>query len=385
MTPRGDTNGARLRVLFLIKNLAPGGAEQLLLTHLHLIDRTRFETHVAHVLDAGGEFMEDIRRSCDATIRLSRRNRTRSHGGWGLARLLLTTRYDVVHIHSPVLGSMARVLLRLRPRRVRPRIVSTEHLVWNGYHPVTRAVNRWTIRGDDWVYAVSTSVMDSMEVPHRDRVQLLVHGVELGRFAPDPKNRVDLRSSLGVANDTLLIGCIANFRDQKNHPLLIEILAELMRRHTNFACILAGSGPLEDDIRDLVRARCLGDRVRLLGVRGDIPQLLGAIDVLVLTSLWEGLPVVVMEALAAGRPIVASDVDGIHDVLHDSTAAFLFEPSEASIPAVCDVLDDLQRDPVRREAMGRDALALASQFDASRATSSMCERYLALIGLGPGR
>lgn len=384
MTRRDETAVERVRVLFLIKVLAPGGAEQLLLSHLHLIDRTRFETHVAHVFDDGGDFPEEVRRSCDATIRLSRGNRAGSHGVWGLARLLLTSRYDIVHIHSPVLGSMARLLLRLRPRR-RPRIVSTEHVVWSGYHPLTRAINRWTIRGDDWVFAVSVSVMESIDVPHRDRVQVLIHGVELGRFAPDPRIRSEVRSSLGVTSNTLLIGCIANFRDQKNHPLLIEILAELMRRRTDFACILAGSGPLEEATRELVLSRGLGDRVQMLGVRGDIPRLLGAIDVLMLTSLWEGLPVVVMEALASGRPVVASDVDGIHDVLHESNAAYLFEPVVASIPDVCEVLDDLQKDAVKRSEMGREALALADEFDASRATTEMCERYLSLVTRGDGR
>lgn len=384
MTDRPGTTGTgRIKVLYLIKVLAPGGAEQLLLTHLRLLDRARFEAHVAHIFDRGGDFPEQVRSSCDATIRLSRRNSPRSYGVVRLARLLLGTRYDVVHIHSPVLGSMARLIVRLRPRRWRPRIVTTEHLVWHGYHPATRWLNRWTTRDDDRIYAVSVAVRDSIVVPRPDRVRLLVHGVDLDRFATTDESRSRMRSELGVSDQTLLIGCVANFREQKNHALLVEILAELSRRTVDYRCAMVGAGPLEEATRRLVAARGLEGAVSILGVRDDVPALLGAMDVVVLTSLWEGLPVAVMEALAAGRPIVATDVDGIHEVLHDSPAAFLFPPELGAIPVVCDELATLAADPGERVRMGRAARDLSARFDAANATRELSACYEELVRSAP--
>lgn len=373
----------RTRVLYLIKALGPGGAEQLLLTHLKFIDRSKYDVHVAHVFNLDGQFYEDVIGACDRIVRLSRRNNPGSFGVLRLARLLLTERFDIVHIHSPLLGSMARLILRLRRRAARPVVVTTEHLVWRGYHRATRLINRLSIRFDDWVFAVSPEVRQSMVVKHPERVEVLAHGVDLSVFRPDPGRGLGERDRLGIDHDSFVIGTIANYRPQKNHELVLAIAAELERDRTSFTWVLAGSGPLESTIRSRIEQLGLGDCVRLLGIADDSAALLNAIDVFVLTSLWEGLPVVLMEALASGLPIVASDVEGIHDAVHGSESAVLLDLGPSAVGDFRDVLSDLRRNPGRRASMGRAALDLSRRFDAVRVTALMCARYVALLGAGP--
>jgi len=379
VTPAPPTDAPVIRVLILVKTLVPGGAERLIETQLESLDRSRFRVDVAYVLDRGGDFPERIRRLCNRMIKLRRGNHRRGIGAIGLVRLVVRERYDVIHIHSPVLGSIARLVARLIPRSRRPSLVTTEHLVWDNYHPVTRFMNKITIQGDDRVFAVGSEVLASMSLRHPERAEVLIHGVDREHFRPDPVLRRETRTNLGLDDETFVIAVTAHFRRQKNHELLVRILSELDRRDVRFVCLLAGTGELENVIRRRVEKAGLGSRVRFLGLVDDTAGILVASDVFMLTSLWEGLPVALMEALACGCPVVASDVDGIHDTLVDSGAGYLFDPRVADVTSVCDVLALVASDAELRQRMSREATVIAAGFDAARSVNAVAAAYEQLV------
>jgi glycosyltransferase involved in cell wall biosynthesis len=141
------------------------------------------------------------------------------------------------------------------------------------------------------------------------RTRVVPNGIDLGQFAQANIDSVALRRELGLPHDAVLIGHVGRFVEQKNHRLLVEIFAEIARARADVALVLVGAGHLQPEIRERVARLDLTDRVRFLGIRRDLPRILPGLDALLMPSLYEGLPVVLVEAQAAGIPsVVASTI-----------------------------------------------------------------------------
>lgn len=191
-------------------------------------------------------------------------------------------------------------------------------------------------------------LVDELGVP-ADRVAVIVNGVDSDRFAPAPRN-VALRRTLGAEDDTILIGCIARLHDDKDHPTLLRAFARLIARGGTSRCrlTLIGEGEARRSIEALVREFGLENHVMLLGERADIVDLMPQLDILALASRTEGLPMVLLEAMACGVPCVATSVGGIPGLFADG-GGDLIEPGDAG--ALADALQRLCEDEeVRRRA-----------------------------------
>lgn len=138
------------------------------------------------------------------------------------------------------------------------------------------------------------------------QVTIIPNAVDAARFRYNPETRERMRRDLDV-KDKLVIGCVARFRPEKNHRFLLNVLSEILKREKDAILLFAGDGPCEDDIRLQTQKMGLQDNVVFLGMRTDIPDILQAMDVFVLASLWEGLPVTGIEAQASGLHCVVSD------------------------------------------------------------------------------
>ena len=136
----------------------------------------------------------------------------------------------------------------------------------------------------------------------------------------------EARRALGLDEDAPVAGMIACFKPQKNPLAFIRICAQILKEEPRARFIVAGDGILRPDIEDLARSLSVDRQIKLLGWRRDIPLLLKAMDVLVLPSLWEGLPRVVPQAFLSGVPVVASSVDGVPEVLRDGENGYLIPP-----------------------------------------------------------
>ncbi|MFI5047754.1 MAG: glycosyltransferase [Acidimicrobiia bacterium] len=319
----------RTRVLWLMKGLGPGGAERLLVEHARGHAEADFSYDVAYVLRAKTHLVPALE-SCGVTTQALGVDRELDPR-WvlRLRRLLRGGRFDVVHAHSPLPASVARLLVRAMPRATRPRFVYTEHNRWQSHHALTRAANRATFSLNDAIFAVSDDVRESIDARHRGTVEVLTHGIDLDAVRAHASDRDAVRTELGVGDGVALAVTVANLRATKNYPGLLEAARAVADRGLPVRFAAAGQGPLATEVQAEHDRLGLGDTFRLLGYRTDATRLIAAADVYVLASHHEGLPVTVMEALALGVPVVAPAVGGLPEVVRTGDNGILVAPGDA--------------------------------------------------------
>jgi glycosyltransferase involved in cell wall biosynthesis len=372
---------ARTRVLWLVKGLGPGGAEQLLLLAAGVVDRQRFDYRLAYVRPDKTHLVPEFEDRGLVPVRLGAE--PGSLGSWlGPLRQAMSDA-DVVHAHSPVLAAAARLTARTLPPARRPVVVTTEHNEWTSHRPSTRILNALTAPLDAHHWAVSDQVKDTVWSSRRAGYEVLVHGIDPGAVAPEPTARARVRAELGVTDDEVLSLTVANLRRNKDYPNLLRAAREALDEEPRLRFAAVGQGPLAGEITALHDELGLGDRFRLLGYRRDVHDLIAAADVFTLASAHEGLPVAVMEAFAGGLPVVATAVGGVPSQVQDGAHGLLVPPGRPD--ALAAALVALARDPQARSRMGTNARARAGEYDIRRAVEVQEERYAALVdavGLG---
>jgi len=353
--------GRPIRVLWLIKGLGRGGAELLLSTAARVRNRDAFEYEAAYLLDYKSELAGELRR-LGVPVHLLRA-RTEFDLGWAvrLRKLLLDRPVDVVHVHSPYVAGIVRLIVRTIPRRMRPRLLSTEHNAWGSFTLPTRLLNGATFLLDDGHLAVSEAVRRSIPGPLRTKVQVLNHGIPVDDARALTSERNTVRKELGIAEDEFAIGTVANYRSQKGYPHLFEAAAAVVNAGVPARFVSVGHGALHDQIHALHKQSGLGDRFMLLGRREDAIRVMSGCDVFALASLYEGLPLAVMEALTLGLPVVATEVGGIPELVTNGVEGLLVPAARPQLLA--GALVSLYRDPARCARMATAARIRSSDFD----------------------
>lgn len=349
------------RVLALIKGLGPGGAERLLVSGARVRDRSAFDFEVAYLLPWKNELVQiledlDVRTRClevshEADLRWLLR----------LRALLEAERFDIVHVHSPYVAGMARLVVRTMALSRRPKVVSTEHNVWSSHIRSTRALNAATFPlGDAWL-SVSDEVSASIPRRLRRRVEVVVHGIVLDDVARSIEQREEVRTELGIRPDEVAVATVANFRRQKAYPDLLDAARRLVDRGVPTRFIVVGQGPLEAEIRALCASLGLEHHVDLLGYRPDAIRVLAGCDMFALASHYEGYPVAIMEALAVGLPIVATAVGGVPEAVREGVEGLLVPPRRPDLLA--DAIEALVLDPERRAKLSAAAVERGRGYD----------------------
>jgi glycosyltransferase involved in cell wall biosynthesis len=363
----GKPNGGRIRVLVLIKGLGMGGAEQLILESAKVWDRDQFEYEVAYVLPWKDQLVEQIQA---AGIRVHCIGGAKGRMGPGTVRRFsaLTKRFDphLVHAHLPTTGVLAR-LVGGRP------VIYTEHNLADSYRFPTGWVNRVTYGRNRAVGAVSEAVADSLKRFPGPEPLVIPNGVAVD-VSPDQARAA--RQELKIADSTPLIVHVGNIRPLKGHENLIAA-AKLIEQLPDFLIASVGGEKNPGDL-DRVNASAaaagMADHIRFLGRRDDARSFIAAADLFVNPSDVEGLPLVVLEALALARPVVATSVGGVPSVVIDGETGRLVPPGdpEALAAAITDVLLD-----PNRGALGDAGAALVTQrFGAAGMVATYEKLYL---------
>jgi len=312
------------RVLWLTKGLGLGGAERLITLMAPKLDRERYAVEVAYLLPWKDAFAGELEGAGVETICLGAQRTPELGWSLRLRRLLKEQRYAIVHTHSPVPAVAARMLVR-RPTQ----LVHTEHNLWDRYRWPTYATNAITYARSDAVLAVSDGVAASIERPWWARigtapaVETLLHGVEPDEVPRGQEARATARAALGLAPETAVVGCVANLTPKKDHAGLLDAIGQVRVQVPEVVLLLIGTGPLEEELRTKVQQQGLEGTVRFLGSRDDVQRLLPALDVFVLGSRYEGLPISLLEAMAAEVPCVATSVGGIPEAVTDGVEGLL--------------------------------------------------------------
>ncbi|MCW2792545.1 MAG: putative glycosyltransferase [Nocardioides sp.] len=347
-----------MRALMVIAEMGSGGAETVvsdLARHLVSLD------HGVTVASSGGFRAEELPGHGVRSLRVP----LRTPGPVGLARTAARLRLDVrrspvdvVHAHN-VRATLAAHLGTRWPRR-RPPVLTTVHgLADDDYARAVPVLNRCA----DLVVAVSADVGE----------RLTSAGLEAGRLhvvenacRPVPSyDRARARRELGLDPDRPVVLCLARLAAPKRHDLLVAAWERVPR---DAVLLVAGDGPGQADLAGRVARAGLAGRVRLLGVRQDVPRLLAASDVMVLASDREGMPMTVLEAMSAGVPVVASAVGGLVSLGDDALA--LVAPGSAE--ALAEGLSAVLGDATRRRAMAAAATELLGRRFSS---AGLCSSY----------
>ena len=365
----------RHRVLWLIKGLARGGAERLVSVMAPRIDRTRFEVEVAYLVPDADAFVPDVEAAGIRMHCLQARRNVEPRWPASLQRLLRQGRYDIVHSHSPLAGSVARLVA---PRGTRH--FYTEHNMWGVYRWPTFAANAVTYARNERVFAVSGGVAGSVARPWWARigrmppVEVLLHGVDVHNAPRGAEARAEARARLGISPDIPVIGNVANFSPKKDQATLLRAFATVRERIPEALLLLIGMGPLEGQLRQTVRDLGATDAVRFLGSRDDVTELLPALDVFVLSSSHEGLPISLLEAMAAGVACVCTAVGGIPEALRDGVDGRLVPPARSDVLA--EALREVMLDAAQRQRLGSNSRSrVRGEFDLSRAVARLEQQY----------
>lgn len=299
-----------------------------------------------------------------------------------LRALLETHCFDLVHVHTPVAAFLARYLAKAT--RQGP-VLYTAHGFhfyrgapirhWLVYYPAEGLAARWTdglivMNGEDYVNAQRLGFNPGENL-------FWVHGVgvDLDRFSSVDLS-MSIRKELGLGTEDVVVTCVTEFTPTKNHALLLKAWEKLAQRTTNAHLLLVGDGILRPGLQQQVEKKAL-PRVHFVGFRRDVPQILKETDIFVLASRREGLPRCIMEAMAAGKPVVATDVRGSRELVENGKTGLLIELGD--VEGLVSALEKLINDAELRLAMGREGLERIKDYSLQRVLSEMdfvYSRYL---------
>ena len=325
------TSGARPRprVLHLITSFEIGGTERQAVELLKRLDGERYDIRLA-VLRNDGPLYKEIESlfpnvpefpltsfyDANAVKQLRR-----------LRQLLLREKINILHAHDFYSSFIGAAAARLSGVRV---IASQRHLKLSdraAHRLGTRLIHRLAHR----ILVNSLAIRDY--VVANDRAP--VHKIDVVRNGVVPvtqsvSHRGQLCRELGIAADTTLIGMVARLQPVKGHRFFIDAAAKILKSRGDVHFVLVGDGPLKSEIEQQVRRLGLAGHAHFLGDRRDAPHLIAAFDLLVLASLHEGLPNAVMEAMAAGVPVVATPVGGTKELIIDSETGYFAAPGDSA-------------------------------------------------------
>jgi glycosyltransferase involved in cell wall biosynthesis len=220
-------------------------------------------------------------------------------------------------------------------------------------------------------------VRDSMRPAARDGVEVLIHGVLKEEVAGcEEHDREATRRELGVRPGELLVTTVANYRSQKAYDDMLLAARYTLDAGVAVRFVAVGFGPLESQVRSRIARLCLEDSFDLLGYRDDVPRLLNASDVFALASIYEGGPIVVLEAMAAGVPVVVTAVGFVPEVVSDGLEGFVLPPGRPDLLAARIV--DLASDEPLRRTMGNAARLRGRSHDVAAAVARLETIYSSL-------
>jgi len=378
-------------VVHIITKLELGGAQQNTLFTVANLERRKYEP----VLISGTEgiLVEDAKKLKDVKVYLvpelvrEIRPFKDAISFLKIRRILKELKKPfsniIVHTHSSKAGILGRWAARVAG--INLIIHSVHGFSFNDYQPsFLRAFYIFTERVTSLVttrfIAVSKSNIGkgvAERIFSKDKAVLIRSGIDIREFQEVKGDRMKKKEELGADARCPLVAMIACFKTQKSPLDFVKIARIVSDNISEIRFLLVGDGVLRSEIEELIKKLGMEDKIFLLGWRNDIPGILSCIDVLVLTSLWEGLPRVFPQAMASGVPVVATEVDGAPEAIKNGLNGFLLPPKD--INAMAEKVIYLIRHPKKAQEMGEKGKGLVAEFDIWKMLAQQEELYASLL------
>ena len=352
----------KINILFVMPQMAIGGSENLIYSLARNLDRKKFNPAIAWFY--GEKIYDQFKKLEIPLYHIPKLKRFDILTMKKLGDILKKDDIDIVNAHHFMPMFYAFYGSKIKHG---VKLVYTEHSKWE----IEQVSFKWKIIGHylmkklDAVVGVSKLVTDSLQSKFKitpAKIHTIKNGIEIDKFTKN-KNRF-LKDELNISNDTTVIGIVANFREVKNHIFLLKAFNELLLEDNKVKLLLIGKGfkgdseNTEGEIRKFIYEKKIDNKVLLLGHRSDIPALLNIIDIFCLTSKKEGLPLSILEAMAAGIPLVGTDVEGIRDLIVHNKNGFLVEADDTE--GLKEVLYILLKNESLRNEFARESKLLAT-------------------------
>lgn len=369
--------------MHVYSSLDVGGIEHQMLTVLPRLNSGRYRVSLCLIKRPGAQADEFRSLGVDLHV-LPLRGRLRPSSLIALARLFRRTRTRIVQSHVRESNTSATVASRLA--RI-PVVIGTIHSM-NKIKAKRRILqDRFLARVRNATVAVSEGVKrnycETIGVDP-DRVTVIYNGVDLSRFEGPPVDRAQLLGPLGIPRGDRVITCVARLVPPKSHEVLLDAAARVLKRAPLTTFLLVGDGPLAAPLEEQAQRLGIASKVVFAGMRNDVPRILRASDASVLSSTREGFSIVLIESLAAGLPVVATNVGGNAEAIEEGVSGFLVPAGDAACLAdrLTRLLEDENLRSRMSEAAGRRSLRFSLE-ETVRATEALYDRLLRARGIEP--
>ncbi len=373
-----NRNGDRFKILVFIKGLGLGGAERLIVDSLPYLNRLQFDYEFAYMLP-WKDFLVPTIKKAGFSVHCLGMQKT-----WHfpvvqrrLQALMQQHNFDLIHADLPVTGIWARLM----GRRYGIPVIYTEHNLQERYHPITRRANALTFGWNDCVLAVSEEVTASITrfgLGRKTRVTTLLNGVPVEQVRAEAGNLNGLREEFGIPPNHLIIGTVAVFRRQKRLQDWLEVASRVAKQQNNVTFLLVGHGQEESLLRNKIKELKLEKWVLMPGFRPDGRRVMALMDIFLMTSEHEGLPMALLEAMALSKPIVATSVGGIPEVVKNGAEGFL--TPVGAVDELAGYTVKLLGDPRLRRQMGeRGAAKVEEDFHIKHRVKFIEELYWEIL------
>ncbi len=311
-----------MKILHIVKSLGRGGAEMLLQETLKLHDRNKFEFHYIYFLPWKDQMVAGLEAARGKVINLPAKNnisimlQVRK-----IIRYINENKIELVHCHLPWAGFAGRLIFKM----TNVPVFYSEHNKQERYHSLTRTINKLTFNWQTKVIAVSNDVAASIKKnihPHIP-VQTILNGVNTDQFVRNVRSGLELRKQYNIDPSCILIGTIAVFRFQKRLKEWINVFKTLEEKFPGIRGCIVGDGLLKAEIISHLEEHGMTGKIILPGLQSNVMPWLSAIDIFMMTSEFEGLPIALLEAMSMGCAVVSTDAGGIKEVIRDQQDGFI--------------------------------------------------------------
>ncbi len=364
------------RILYLITSSGTGGAENLFKEIIRRLDRQRFDPLFCSLRPVGSTADEIAQAGVPVfSLAMSETpNAAEMIRGWSKLRVIYRD-HSVDLVQTSLYRANVLAVLASGMSHSMPKVVTSQHSLSPLSGKLSVLMTRHAHRFSDRVVAVSNAVrrymIESEQIPS-EQIVVIPNGVDTRRFQTSDSTAT--RKSLGLADEELVIGAAGRLTRVKGFDVLIEAVRQLRSQGTRARLLIAGEGPERQHLQELIDRSGLRDQARLLGLREDLATLYSVFDIFVLSSRREGSPSVVLEAMAAECPVVASSVGGVPEIIEDGLSGILVPSDDAG--SLADALATLAHAESKRQHLAANGRArVQKEFDLDRITVRYEELY----------
>lgn len=368
----------KIKVLHLTTDSRIAGAEKLLLGIADNYRRDKYQLYFC-TIKGEGDFHRELNQRHQKTLSLNCHNIYQAFRGiWRLVNILRQERMDILHTHlyhAAILGGIAARISRV------PTLIMTRHysdLIYLYGSYLERLLDRLASRITHHIIAISRGVkrvLVNLDHINPDKITVIYNGIDISDWQPGSEhNTRDLKRELGIDDSAKIVGAVSTLHPRKGHRYLIEAAKDVCSRKPNVRFLIVGDGQLKGQLQQLAFRLNLGRHVIFTGYRKDISKLISIMDILVQPSVEEGFGITLLEAMAAGKPVIGTEVGGIPEIIKGGVNGLLVPPRDPS--SLSRAIQKLLNNPEQAKYMGqRGRQMLEKHFTISKMVKKYEELY----------